>query len=284
MIKVKIKKNLQEALLSFSKQAQKDITDFVQQTLNSGEEGRKVFQIPLSDLIYKSKAVLSGLPFLYYLNLNNSSLGSETSEKILNKTLSLVVRVYNDKGTGTMAGYGSSTKKGKSRLLIVFYAPNIKQIESVPNLVRHELQHMTQNLNDICIAYDQSLKQVGDPKKVSIIPLSKEITKFGLGKQKTGITTRGLSSDIEYETYLSDAVNSFYNKLKTKHKQSVQDDIKSIGEHATAVKYLNLLFKDWRNKNEYFGLNKILTTLLKVRPKETPKDMLRSLEDLLKQA
>jgi hypothetical protein len=62
----------------------------------------------------------------------------------------------------------------------------------------------------------------------------------------------------------------------------LERDLSSIGEHATAVKYLDLLLKDWRSRDEYHGINQILNNLLAVRPKETPKDMLKSLEDLLK--
>jgi len=279
MIKIKFKKKLSEGLLRFSEDAQQKIAPMVKDAVSKKQEVRHVFEIPLKDVIYKSKSVMSGLPFLYHLNLNGELL---SPEEALDGTLELIVRTYNKADGGNLAGYGASTKNGKSRIVIAFYNPNIKRVESIPNLVRHEMQHMTQNLNDVCIAYAEQLKRVGKPENVTLIPLNKKITKFGLGKQKAGNRQQSIKADHEYETYLSDTVHAFYKRLVTNHKLSLERDLSSIGEHATAVKYLDLLLKDWRSRDEYHGINQILNNLLAVRPKETPKDMLKSLEDLLK--
>jgi len=305
MIKIAIKnKNLlNEAMLKFSKQAQEKIVSYVTQAIeNKSTNSRTIIDIPLKDIIYSNnKNFYLGLPFLYYGNIKNefipnNEIISNWNEKekkfddnfianILNNNCELVLRIDNNPNNSAIASMGAATSANKTVFVMSFFLPNIKNIESVKNFARHELQHLTQKLNNTCILYAEKLKRTYNPQRVKIIKMNLKKTKnlkFGLGKEKTGIkkstssnVKKKIGSDIEYETYLSDLVTGYYNKIST----IVSSE--NLAPNQLAVKYTKLFFDKYRFEKGYEKYNLITSVLSKKRPKEFVKDFLLSFEELL---
>lgn len=309
MIKINIKtKLLSEALLRFSKVAQEEIVSFVEDAIEKGNiNSSTIIKIPLKEILYSKNNILDGLPFLYYGNLLNSRLPSDEiinnwDEKndafdesfiknLLEQECSVSVRTDNSSGKSAMAIFGAATTNNITSIIMIFYLKNIKNIDSIENFTRHELQHLTQKMNNACVLYSEKLKKFKHPKNVKLINLnfkrSKNI-KFGLGQQQTGIKKHKISNlkkylgaDIEYETYLSDLVYSFHRRLKKDFADDLLQDIKKHGPHATAIKYTKLLFSYLRHEQEYKSFNSVLEVIYKKRPREFPKDFINSLEKLL---
>ena len=86
---------------------------------------------------------------------------------------------------------------------------------------------------------------------------------------------KDIASDLEYETYLADLVERYYNKVKN------QIDSEDMPPHAAAVKYTKLFLDKLRFEKEYKNYNLIADILLVKRPNEFPKDFLTSLEQQL---
>jgi hypothetical protein len=83
MIKIKYKKKLNEDFLKHSASAQQDITTFVTQQMAAKKNGKKIFNVPLREVIYDKPNILLGLPFLFYGNLLNGTLPSDKINKKL---------------------------------------------------------------------------------------------------------------------------------------------------------------------------------------------------------
>jgi hypothetical protein len=299
MIKIKYKKKLNEDFLKHSASAQQDITTFVTQQVTAKKNGKKIFNVALREVIYDKPNILLGLPFLFYGNLLNGTLPSDKINKnwdnkqkqfnesfindILNKNVKIPVSIIDDpegKFKGTIRiGLKDS---GDSLLEIVFNRAKIPNLNSINSIARHELQHITQTLNHYCILYGERLRKVKSIKSVKLIDFSGKNVKtlrFGLGRDQTGDKFHKVESDSEYENHLTDLVYALYNRLK---KDKLQDEIKASGANATAVKYIKRVFDRFyaTNEKEYDGFQSLLSRLLKVRPKELPKDMLKLLERL----
>jgi hypothetical protein len=307
MIKLIIKKNkksLNEKLLAISKKAHEEILSFVKDSIdNNVSKARTIINVPLKDIIYSNNVNFNlGVPFLYYGNIkngnipneeiiqnwdvNNRKFNQEFIDNILKQNCELVVRIDSTTATKAYASMGAATGVNKQTVFIMsFFVSNIKNLDSVSNFIKHELRHLTQKLNNLCIRYAEKLKNSYDPKKVNLLKLNLKKTKqikFGLGKQKTGIKKtnkanfkRGIASDLEYETYLADLVERYYNKVKN------QIDSEDMPPHATAVKYTKLFLDKLRFEKEYKNYNLIADILLVKRPNEFPKDFLTSLEQQL---
>jgi len=302
-ILIKNKKQLNEKLLAFSKQAHEQILSFVTNSIQNNTNARTIVNVPLKEIIYSNNINFNlGLPFLYYGNIKNGDIPNENiiqnwnntnkifDEEFINDILKenceIVVRVNSSSNTKAFASMGAATGPNRQTVFVMsFFINNIKNIDSVSNFIKHELRHLTQKLNDTCLRYAQKLKNSYDPKKVKLLKISikktKEI-KFGLGKQKTGIKKtnksnlkRDIGSDIEYETYLADLVERYYQKVKS------LIDGESLEPNALAVKYTKLFFNKYVLEKGFENYKLIADVLLRKRPNEFPKDFLTSLEQQL---
>jgi hypothetical protein len=303
-ILIKNKKSLNEKLLVFSKQAHEEILSFVTESINNNiSKARTIINIPLKEIIYSNNVNFNlGLPFLYYGNIkngiipnteiinnwnyNNKNFNEDFITNILKDNCELVVRIDSTTATKAYASMGAATGANKQTVFVMsFFVSNIKNLDSVSNFIKHELRHLTQKLNNLCIRYAEKLKNSYDPKKVNLLKLNLKKTKqikFGLGKQKTGIKKtnkanikRDIASDLEYETYLADLVERYYAKIKD------QVDNESTDPNSIAVKYTKLFLDKLRFEKGYENYNLIASVLLKKRPKEFPKDFLTSFEEQL---
>ncbi len=99
--------------------------------------------------------------------------------------------------------------------------------------------------------------------------------KTGIKKSTSSNIKKKIGSDIEYETYLSDLVTGYYNKIST----IVSSE--NLAPNELAVKYTKLFFDKYRFEKGYEKYNLITSVLFKKRPKEFIKDFLLSFEELL---
>ena len=301
MLKIKYKKKLNEDFLKHSATAQKDIAAYVTQNYLAKTDGRQVFEVPLKEVIYDKPNILLGLPFLYYANLTDGALPNSEIEKnwdsekkqfnkefiddLLNKNIKIPVRIINNPEGVYNAALRISMRSDKtsSLLVFVFNRAKIPRAESIINITRHELQHLTQQMNHFCILYSESLskaKSIRSVKKKNFVDKNIKALKFGLGADKTGTKYGSVESDSEFENHMTDLVYSLYRRID---KNKLQDRIKANGANAAAVYYIKDTFDKFYTTKEkdYDGLQKLLARLIKVRPKELPKDMLKLLEKLI---
>lgn len=306
MIKVIIKSKqfLSEKLLTFSKTAHEEILSIVENAIeNKISNSRTIVNAPLNEIIYSNNINFNlGLPYLYYGNIKNGIIpnidilqnwdsnkkqfNEEFIKNILQQNCEIIVRIDSTSPTKAYASMGAATGANKQTVFVMsFFVSNIKNIDSVNNFIKHELRHLTQKLNNLCIRYAEKLKNSYNPKKVNLLKLNikktKEI-KFGLGKQKTGIKKtnksdikRDIASDLEYETYLADLVERYYAKVKD------QIDNENTDPSSIAVKYTKLFLDKLRFEKGYENYNLVASVLLKKRPNEFAKDFLTSFEEQL---
>lgn len=297
MIKIRIKnKNLNESkdLKYPSGNIIKSIMSFAIASKKNLNPSSDFFEIPLKQIVYsKNEIVMRGLPYLYHYHILNESSYSdipnlEYSKSILTKSLPLkVVSIFNPKAS-SMAISGSATVNNNSLFLIRLHLNKI-QTGSLENILIHELQHLTQRVNDICLYYGEQLAKTSDPKKMQLTNIQDIPNKFGLGKSKTGLLKTksdtdvyaATTGDVEYETYLTQIVNSYYKRLM-KNKNEIMADLEEIGPEKAAIKYIKQLFNVLIDEPDYSSFKKIINKMIEKRPKELPKDMLSLLTNRLK--
>jgi hypothetical protein len=309
MIKIKLTINnkysnvLSEDLIKYSENAHKEIIAYVMNAIqNNIFNDKTIIKVPLKDVLYTNNENFDlGLPFLYYANIKNSVLPNEDIikywnkkqkkfdksflESIKNDSFDLIVRIDSNTKTKALASMGAATSANKTVFVMSFFIQNIKNIDSIENFTRHELQHLTEKINNTCIRYAEKLKTTYNPEKIKLLKINLKSTKymkFGLGKQKTGIKKtkssdlkKKIGSDIEYEPYLSDLVHGYFKKIK--HLLSLETG----DSNKIATKYTKLFFDNYRYQEQYKNYNLIADILLKKRPKEFPKDFLLSLEKMI---
>lgn len=299
MIKIIIKES--KELKTANTDLLKKISDFVSDCKSKNLQTEKYYNISLEELLYLDINKSFGLPFFYFYHVLGDPSSYKNIKKFWNKEkqafnedfiaklkkqfLPIKVKTVIDPSVTAIAKAGAATTNGNSVFLMIAYLNNINT-NTFTNKVAHEFRHFTQRTNDICIYYAEQLKKVKDPTKVKMEDIQKIPDKFGLGKQQTGILKTydpkdkfaAAAGDKEYETYLADLVQSYYQRLM-KTPEVIENDIKTLGSHAAAVKYIKLLFSTYRYKNSYSNINGILQKILEKRPEELPKDMLALLSN-----
>lgn len=295
MIKIKIK-NLNESkdLKYPSSKLVKSIMKFGILAKKKLKPSSVYFDVPLKQIVYsKNKKVMLGLPYLFHYHiLNDSSYYNVAdinySKSILKMNLPLKVTATFNPKAKAIALSGSATVNNKSVFLIYLFLNKIKT-GSFENILIHELQHLTQRVNDICLYYGEQLVLLDDPKKMQMVDIKDIPNKFGLGSDKTGVlkTTSptdvfaAAAGDVEYETYLTQLVNSYYNRL-LKNKALIKSEVEEIGPERAAMRYIKDLFHVLVNDPAYANTKGIIDKIMEKRPKELPKDMLSLLANRLR--
>ena len=137
-----------------------------------------------------------------------------SKEQILDTKFEIIVtvdweRYSRESGkSGKMGSAGLTRyKDGRMAIAMNLFPGNIfangGSIDDIKDTIRHELQHITQELNGAAIKYAKMIQQsAGDPKKIQQIPSTGTPKEFGIGKQKTGL--RQIGKERGKEAGLSD--------------------------------------------------------------------------------
>lgn len=162
----------------------------------------------------------------------SKSYKPEFIESTLNRPMFMHLLI-NKEGDNTLGGFSPAlTEKNQVRFVLVINPKNViadgasNLVDILTDTIRHELQHVTQAMNGLALYYGEQLaKANGDFSKIKVLTSTKDIKKFGLGREKTGLSQMGaeerkkatqdeivksyLGDDFEYETWMSDVISEF---------------------------------------------------------------------------
>lgn len=308
MIKLIIKqskKNLNEEL-----KYSKNVFNLAFKFLNNSKED-SVLKIPISyeEISFNSKAVENGLVLTHLINNLGQNIEyikkfekywdfdkKTFTQSIIKQVKSLNFNnvyfkaAYNEKPNNLGGKLTTKSVKGSeaSIVKITTYMNNTNTDEDLAGTIVHELQHVTQYLNQISLNYYKQLLKVSSFSQINPIKIENLVINVGIGRDPKGIKySKELSlsdyyiSDDEYETYLTSIVRTCYSYVLKKEKF----EIKQISDFTS--KFVTKIVNDKNFAKEVLlthgvkNLFDIFQNILKARPKELVRDIKIDLEKML---
>lgn len=271
MIKVKIsaKEQINEEL-SYSTKLNDEIYSFADGYIKGKhKENFKMFQVPILDLLKPNDNILNGAIAFNALNLKKQSLkGLEKFWLPNEKRFSFDAKSKLSKVK--MPVYVSLDKLDKASARISLFDLDNDDIQVAIEIdpkkhvnkdrllrvdIKHELQHLTQVVNDLMVNYYNALKKTKNINDLSRINFSIDV-KYGLGKKSSLSRTFDsyLERDIEYKPWLSMMVERYVNWLMNK-KIITQDTIRQKKDSINdlAIKLLKYLLDNLEKFGEQTG-------------------------------
>ena len=268
---------LVEAELQYSKSAAQEVENLVKHFHEATSEKEKVvfFEIPTKEVYYSTNPKVEDGAAMYsftkqkpdwdFDNLTDSQMAElkahwdsssrsftpQFKEQYLKYPIHMQLIIDNeDHRTPPVTPLGSSgvgkTPKGKMAFAVSINPRNMTSDDAstlqdhIADVVRHELQHVTQKLNGLAVNYGEQLaKANGDFSKIRYLNSYDDIKKFGVGQELTGFRQaqgmeraslsqaeyfkRYLGDDFEYETWMSDMISRFIRFAIKQEMISLQD-------------------------------------------------------------
>jgi hypothetical protein len=198
--------------------------------------------------------------------------------------------VHSEKPNNLGGKLTSKSVKGSeaSIIKITTYMNNTNTEEDLQGTLVHELQHVTQYINQISVNYYKQLLKVSSFSEITPEKIENLVINVGIGRDPKGIKySKDLSlsdyyiSDDEYETYLTSVVRTCYSYVLKNEKF----DIKQISDFTS--KFATKLVNDKNFAREVLlthgvkNLFDIFQAILKARPKELIRDIKIDLEKML---
>ena len=312
------RKHLNEAELQYSQRAADEMYKFVVEYVKARSEGvqSKSIDIQMDEIFYDdNKKIKSGAIMLMFLqgnrgskpedikfiskNWDNSSGFLKADQFFLAENSAIEFGFFIDP---KLDGMGM-LRKAEKYILIKINPLKHNSVQEIKSTIRHELQHVTQVLNGVALNYGKQLfANNGDVSKVKKVAFNNQLMTFGIGKEKTGLRQvsrekaralgitdnerikRYLGDDFEYETWMSDLLDSYVGWIQSLPWSSPKlRSLESLSRHELAVKFTKDLLTNkeiLQAFSEAMGASysTAIKMLLKLRPKEFAKDFLKNLE------
>ena len=247
MIKVKIssKEQINEEI-KYSADLQNQITDYID-NFRSKKDNKNIrlFKLKLKDILYINKTISKGLPFYSAFNIKNTSLkqisnaydkssntfNNDYINELINQYVTIRVRMVDVPQDAypkekIFAILGSYEKNDEQHFYIKIFYKNINTQKDAAETVIHELQHITQHINNLCLHYSSDLKNFNDPLKVQpILTPMKTDTLFGKASSSIKYSEQELAnissnakkylvfSPKEYKVWMTELINSYTSWL-----------------------------------------------------------------------
>ena len=243
---------LQEATLKF---AENNVNSYVQHVVAIGQGRSKEYlwteNLPFVDTLYlNNRFIKAGLPIFYHANVSFEPLKIKEYEEnwdkekkewkpeyinqFIDKSYPLLCVIdVTDAARGRSSTGAPKTEPDKRKAIVSVNPTTIDPYDfgnDLAMVVRHELQHTSQMLNEMALKYGQQIiKSNGDFSKIKAVEIAQG-QMFGRGQKKfrTGLeqppipvtaqSSQNLkdsyfADDVEFETWVQDFVEEYYGFL-----------------------------------------------------------------------
>lgn len=319
---------LDEATLKF---AENNVSSYVQHVIEIGTGRSKEYlwteNLPFAETLYlNNRFIKAGLPIFYHANVSFEPLKTKEYEdnwdkekkewkpEYINQFLELsypllCVIDITDGARGRSSTGNTHTEPNKRKAIVSVNPTTIDPYNFSNDLalvVRHELQHTSQILNEMVLKYGQSvISSNGDFSKIKAVEIQQS-EKFGRGQKRfqTGLKqpsvpiTAGspqsekdtyFADDVEFETWVQDFVEEYYNFL-IKYGVIKIETLKYGKLNATANELIGNLFqensilRDTFFSDSKFGgtFQAAFDSLYRLRRREFITDLRANFEEFLK--
>lgn len=249
---------IDEATLKFS---EKNVDSFVQHVVAIGQGKSKEFMweenVPFSEMLYLNNPFIkAGLPIFYHGNVTFEPLKIKEYEEnwdnatkqwkpeylsqFIDKTYPVTCYIDIQDGARGRSSTGAKVNEPEKKKMLISINPQLIDpydfAADLALVVRHELQHTAQTLNEIILKYGQQISKAnGDFSKISVMKVdairsSGVAQRFGIGQKRyrTGLAQPQVpinrqssqaekdsyfAADIEFETWIQDFVEEYYKFL-----------------------------------------------------------------------
>lgn len=224
----------------------------------SGDSEEKSYAVPLKlALNLKSKDIQNGAILLLLLNINKQSSLPDR----LNQQFNFQTRTFNEQ---TLSGYLNALNSAKLNVIAIFAKlsdnrsalgamygklygnemimkidPLAKPEENI-STIRHELQHGTQNINSLALAYARALKnpKITNLSQIKRIDIGRDTggRNYGTGSQLTGLRQHDANSLDAYQQKVSsdpasdEGLKNYITSVKNSNDPEIKNQIAYLGD------------------------------------------------------
>ena len=303
-LRSQIRSLLKEAELKHSEDLVQKIYEFYSKWKDrdlQGQKAYKAFEIPAEQIIYDKNQIKAGWILYQFINQDDSI---ETAVDFLkrkfdpskflfdglrNHSLELATSIYTARPVDGRITMGYFTVIDDKPVISLNNSQKRSE-EEVKTTIRHELQHLTQAINNVCIKYANQIKALSG-KYENLKKIDLEISdKFGASKQKNRTefnqnknkdqqseivqikfadmefpfdlkNLNYFADDAEYETWKSDFVDAFVKYLF--EKGYITKDLLKFA--ADTKRYRNMSLKQIKNEIPWDKSGEMFKIILKIR-------------------